>query len=223
MATDISDHPVSARKPFIMIHSILAALIGIAVITGPALAQATADKSATHAAVSSQRTLIQNLPKGQRFTTDGVEYDYLTDVRAIYSTKRQTPEQLLPRVGAQPSDLVKRSGTLMYIRRLGKGALAASPERVNQQTLLPAAVNTRTGQLVVLPGSVIATHKNIEQAQQLAADHGLILSGTVSDLGIAVYDVRPGRDVLAAARALANDGRVTKAEPEVMVAPREPR
>lgn len=176
----------------------------------------------THAQALEREALARSLATGQTFARDGVSYRHAPEIRAMRADRKEQTAQALPRVGASASDLIDRRGALLYFRRPAQMTTAARVERVNRRALLPVAVNTQTGQLVMLPGSIIAYPRDMAQARQLASDHGLTHAGQFPHLNTAIYEVRPGQDVLAAAQSLAADPRVRLAEPEVVAALNEP-
>lgn len=204
-----------------MTSTLLSILVGAALLIGstPVFAQ-----NSDHAAqVAERNAVIRSLAKGHGFTSDEVAYQFLPEARVMRVKKKEATEQVLQRVGARNTDVLDHRGSLLYIRRATPGRTAALAETVGRERLLPVALNTQNGLLVMLPGSIVVTPKNITQAQQLASDHGLTLAGAYPHLNTAFFEVRPGQDVLAAARALAADARVTRAEPEVIAALHEPR
>jgi hypothetical protein len=207
-------------------RALIALLFAATLVGTPVFAQnagpQNAGKDSTQRA--DRNALVQSLAKGQAFTSDGTPYQFLPEVQVLRMSKRETPQQALPQVGARTTDLLAQQGRLAVIRRAAaKGITAARVESINQRNLLPAALNTQTQQFGMLTGNILVKPKGMAQAAQLASDHGLSLSGDFAHLGIAYYEVKAGHDVLAATAALAADPRVTSAEPEVIERLHEPR
>jgi hypothetical protein len=181
-------------------------------------------QSGTAAARLAQRdAMVQSLSRGPAFVSEDHSYQLLPEARAARVKKNEKPGQILQGVGARSTDMIDGAGTLIFFRRTAGGVNAARTEVVAQRQLWPVAIEPRSGLLVMLPGSIIAHPKNMEQTRQLAADHGLRLVRAYPHLNTAIYEVRLGQDVLAASQTLARDARVNRAEPEVISGFQEPR
>jgi len=131
---------------------------------------------------------------------------------------RGTQDERLSSVGAVASDLVEEKGPfLVYkVAAAASGAkVSATAMAVNRAQTFPVVVNTRTGRLGVAANVLIVKLASVGQAAALAESSGLTLDFVAERLGIAFYTVPDGRDIQAAAAAVAKDSRVKSAEVEV--------
>lgn len=184
----------------------------IACVMLPTLAQA-ADPAETAALTAKRTTLLQKLgPVGATITSNNQQYQILPGVRATLSLPNEQPEQALTRMGG--SKLIETKGAFVVFSAAQQSV--PSLTSVNGETSYPAALNPRTGEIGILPGTLKVSLKDMANAAAVAADHGLEVVHVFAHLQIAFYRVKPGQDVVTAAAELSADARVASAEVEVV-------
>ena len=186
---------------------IIALLIGFAALPTPVQA---ADRAA-RPADTKRAAVLQKLGRGASLTSNGQEYQLLPGVRAAKSQSKEPPQQTLTRMGG--GKLIETKGSFVVFTAAQQSA--ASVTSVNG-TSYPTAVNSRTGGIGILPGTLSGKLKNIDSAAAVATDHGLEVVRIFAHLQTAFYRVKTGQDVVAAAASLAADARVASAEVEVI-------
>ena len=183
----------------------LSALL-IASLALPTLAQAAANSAAA------QRTaLLQAQVRGAAVSSNNEQYQVLPGVRASQSQSKEKPQQTLARVGG--SAVVETKGNFVVYTAAPQGANVV---QVGSATTYPTVLNSRTGGVGILPGTVRVKLKSMANAAAVGADHGLELVREFAHLQAAFYRVKPGQDVVAAAATLTADSRVASAEVEVI-------
>ena len=182
----------------------------IAFLAVPTLAQA-ADKATVSAAATERATLLQTAGSGSNITSNKQQYQILSGVRAAEIKTDEQPQQALTRMGG--GKLLETKGSFIVFSAAQQSA--ASVTSVNG-TSYPTALNSRTGGIGIVPGTLNVKLKNSASAAAVAADHGLEVVRVFAHLKTAFYRVKPGQDVVAAAASLAADARVVSAEVEVI-------
>lgn len=182
----------------------------IAFIALPTRVQA-ADRPAT-AAVAERAALLQTLNRGATVNSNNQQYQILPGVRAVESLSQEQPQQTLTRMGG--SKLIETKGSFVVFTVAQKST--TSVRSVNGTTSYPTALNSRTGRIGILPGTLSVKLKNMDNAATVSADHGLEVVRVFVHLQTAFYRVKPGQDVVAAAASLTADPRVASAEVEVI-------
>ena len=183
-----------------------------AFVVMPTLALA-ADTAETAALIAKRTALLQKLgPVGSTITSNNQQYQILPGVRATISLPDERPEQALTRMGG--NKLIETKGAFVVFSAAQQSV--PSLTSVNGATSYPAALNPRTGELGILPGTLKVSLKDTSSAAAVAADHGLEVVRVFAHLQMAFYRVPPGQDVVAAAAALSADARVASAEVEVV-------
>jgi len=175
----------------------------------PTLAQAV-DRAKT-AAVTERAALLQSAGRGTTISSNNQQYQILTGVRAAESLSKEQPQQTLTRMGG--GKLIETKGS--YVVFSAAQQSAASVTSVNG-TSYPTVLNSRTGGIGIVPGTLSVKLKNSANAAVIAADHGLEVVRIFAHLQTAFYRIKPGQDVVAAAAALSADARVASAEVEVI-------
>jgi hypothetical protein len=111
------------------------------------------------------------------------------------------------------AELVEEKGPFAIFR---EGAAAATEAtRAGPAETHPVAVNERTGNLGVVPGTLVVRLREGSSAGELARAHGLSLDFHAAHLGTAFFRAPAGASLPAAAARLAADPRVRSAEIEV--------
>jgi hypothetical protein len=162
-----------------------------------------------------RETLKGGLPRGAPFLVQGRTYQLVGGLRAVPGLHAERPPDTLRRVGAAAGDLVESKGPYLLLRQ---GDLAAHGAVLRHPTgpTHPVAVNRATGQLAVLPGELVVRPRSFRDLDALAADHGLVVASRAPSIGAAFLVAPEGRDLVAAAAALAADSRLLSAEVEVL-------
>ena len=181
----------------------------LAIAVQPALAREV-DKNA-EAAAAVRTTLLQSAGRGSNITSNNQQYQILMDVRAVEKNSQEEPEQTLARMGG--GKLIETNGDLVVFAAVQEGV--ASVASVNG-TSYPTALNSATGGIGILPGTLNVKLKNMGHAAAIASDHGLEVVRVFAHLQTAFFRVKAGKDVVAAAAALSTDARIISAEVEVI-------
>jgi hypothetical protein len=197
---------------------LIALALGVALAVSPAFGQVKKEtKRATERA-----ELLKSLQRGKSFTIRNETYEFLPEVRALdRGARKQTPQQAIAKLGADGGTYVETKGR--YVLYRAPQAKPAAIERADGTAIYPTVLNTRTGVLGVLPGTLVVKPATVEDAAALAAQHGLEIVREFPHLQTVYYRVAAGVDVLDAAAALAADPRVASAHPEVLERVRTPR
>lgn len=171
-----------------------------------------ANLKAVNPAVAQRDAILQKQARGAVVTSNSEQYQVLPGVRASMGQAKEKPVQTLARVGG--SQLVETKGDFVVYTATPQGS--ASLTQANGLTTYPTVINSRTGGVGILPGSLNVKLKNMANAAAVGATHGLELVRQFDHLQVVFYRVQPGQDVVAAAASLAADGRVVSAEVEVI-------
>jgi hypothetical protein len=167
-------------------------------------------------APQARSALVESSPKGAVFRSGGQTYQVVGGLRATGG--RGSPDERLSSVGAVAADLVEEKGPFLIYKAASAASgakVSATAMAVNRTQTFPVVVNTRTGRLGVAANVLIVKLTTVGQAAVLAEASGLTLDFVAERLGIAFYTVPDGRDIQAAAAAMAKDARVKSAEVEV--------
>jgi hypothetical protein len=190
----------------------------IASLSLPVLAQSAdrsaiiADRAAVAAAADQRNATLQSLGRGATLTSNEQEYQVLPGARAVQSQPQETQQQAVARVGG--GQAIESKGNFVVYSTPQQGG--ASVAQVRGVTTYPAVLNTRSGNIGILPGTIRVKLKDATSAAAIASDKGLTLAGQLAHLQMAVYRVKAGQDLAAAAASLAADVRVVSAEVEVL-------
>ncbi len=179
-----------------------------------AAAQAKASRLPSPAAAR-QADLVRSSAGGRTFTSRGKPYRVLGGARAVARAQGESDEQAVARAGAFPADVVERKGGFLILRG-GRGAsptIAAAPDQAGDHTVV---VNTRTGRLGIVSGNLNVRMREGADPGALARNHGLALVSAAPRIRAAFFRVPAGRDVQAAAEAMAQERGVASAEVEVL-------
>ncbi|HEY7726652.1 MAG TPA: hypothetical protein VH880_15065 [Anaeromyxobacteraceae bacterium] len=165
-------------------------------------------------AVEQRRALVRSLPRGSAFRTNGQPYGFLAGLRAVARAPGEPSGEALARAGAAAAELVEEKGGFAVFRESAAAASEAT-RAAGRAPTYPVAVNERTGDLGVVPGTLVVRLRDPPAAGELARDHGLSLDFHAAHLGTAFYRAPAGASLPAAAARLAADPRVRSAEIEV--------
>ena len=193
---------------------ILLLLAAVPLIAG---AQAPADSPAPRRA-----TLVAEAEKGAPFQSGRQTYRLVVGLRATVEGNVASPSERLAAVGVAPDALVERRGPFLLFRQpataptaTARLAAASAVTVVDRTPTYPVAVNARTGQLGIVPGTIVARLGKVGDAAALARAGGLEVEYVAEPIGYAFFLVPDGKDVVAAAAALAADPRVQSADVEI--------
>jgi hypothetical protein len=189
----------------------------------PALAVCAPTKGASPAAAA-HAAVVRTLPRGTTLAARGQQYQVIGGARAVTRMAGEAESSALARAAATPADVIERKGHFLFVRDAKASATAVAPETDGAR--LPVVVNVRTGKLGVLPGVVSATVREgadaTEIAAEIASSNGLVLVSTAPRIGAAFFRVPAGRDLPAAAAAVASHPDVASAELDVIENPAVP-
>lgn len=188
----------------------------VAILPVSALAQAM-DKSAivndraAMAAAAERSAALQAAGKGAVLTSNGQDYQVLPGARAV-ENRAQNMQLTLTQVGG--TKVIETKGNFVVYSSTHKPL--ASVDVVGGMPTYPAVLNSNTGAVGILPGTLNVKLKNMADAVAVANTHNLELTRQFAHLQTAFYRVKPGQDVVSVAAALAADARVASAEAEVI-------
>jgi hypothetical protein len=193
----------------------------LALVALPGLAQESA-KPALKAAAAERATMLETLQRGKPIKGSRGQYLHLPEVLAVLQTAAdETPQRALDRLGASSGQLVETKGKFVLFRTAQQKP--ASVERVGESAVYPTVVNTRTGTLGVLTGTLVVKPKNMADAAAIANGHGVQKGKEYPQLQMVFYRVRSNGDIADAAAALQADPRVETAYPEIIEYVRLPK
>ena len=158
------------------------------------------------------------LVKGAELTRQGERYVILPEVRAVRQVATiENPQLALSSLGVQGDEVLEtKGGFIIYKATGGPVQSVAALATLDNGSVYPVVMNQRTGQLGIVSGMIAVKLTDMTDGDAVAQDHGIQLQSRFDHLGLAVYDVTIGEDVLAAAQALAADARVDSAEVEIL-------
>jgi hypothetical protein len=193
----------------------LFALVVLASLPATGLAAPSADPAARRAQI------VSSAEKGASFQAGRQTYRVVVGLRAT-ARGPSTAEERLATLGVPAADLLESRGSLVIYRKAAAGrttsariSAASAVVSVDQDSTFPVVLNYRTGQLGALSGVVVVKLAPGADAQALAQANGLAVDYVAEGIGYAYLRVPDGRDVVAAAAALARDKRARSAHPEV--------
>jgi Open reading frame 2 N-terminal domain len=177
--------------------------------------QSARAKSAERAA------MLESLQRGKEITALGERYQQLPGVLAVERSGSQTPREALGAANAGAAEVVETKGKLVLYR--GGGSSPALVKRVGEATVYPTVVNSRTGTLGVLTGTLVVKPKSMGDADAIAAGHGLQKTKAYPRLNTVFYRAKPNVDIADVTAALQADPRIESAYPEIIEHVREPK
>lgn len=187
----------------------------------PGLAQESS-KPAVEAAAAERAAMLETLQRGKQIKGSRGQYRHLPGVLAVeQKATDETPQQALDRLGASVGQLVETKGKLVLFRTAQQKP--ASVEGLGGSAVYPTVLNTRTGTLGVLTGTLIAKPKSMSDAAAIANSHGLEKGKEYPHLQTVFYRVKSNIDIADVAAALQADTRVETAYPEIIEHVRLPK
>jgi len=169
---------------------------------------------------AAERTaMLETLQKGKQITGSRGQYRHLPEVSAVAHGANETPEEAIARTGAGGDQIIETKGRFVLFRSAQQKP--ASVGRVAGGTVYPTVVNTRTGTLGVMTGTLIVKPKSMADAAAIANSYGLEKGREYPHLQTVFY--RAGGDIADAAAALQADPRVESAYPEIIEHVRTPK
>ena len=166
-----------------------------------------------------RQKMVATLLEGATVTAAGEEYVYLPEMRAVRSAKSSdSAEGTLAKLGiATAAVLDSKGGFVLYKVLEGTPIRSAMASAALKGTVeFPVVLNRRTGKLGIVSGSLVVKLKRMEEAEAIAATHGISLSRKYDRLGRAVFLVGQGTDMLAVEQAMADDARVESVQVEIL-------
>ena len=196
-------------------HTRIAALV-LALAPGLLLAQETPKP-----APGARAAMIEGLERGKPITIRGERYRQLPGAVAVERKTRATPEQAVAPLGASSADIIESKGKLVVLRSSRKSA--GFVEQAAGAPVYPTVLNTRTGAIGVLTGTLIVKPKNMADADAIASSHGLETAKVYPQLQTVFYKAKDGVDLADVSAALQADPRVESAYPEIVEHVRVPK
>jgi len=190
-------------------------------VAPPGLAQESS-KPAVKAAAAERAAMLETLQRGKQIKGSRGQYRHLPEVLAVeQKATDQTPQQALERLGASGGQLVETKGKLVLFRSTEQKP--AFVEGLGGSAVYPTVLNTRTGTIGVLTGTLVAKPKSMADAAAIANSHGLEKGKEYPHLQTVFYRVKSNIDIADVAVALQADPRVETAYPEIIEHVRLPK
>ena len=197
---------------------IVALMLALAAQTG--LAQEPYKSAKARAA--ERAAMLETLQKGKEIQGSRGQYRLLPEVHAVeHGASAETPQQALSRIGENGAQVLETKGRLVLFRSAQQKP--AFVERFAGATVFPTVVNTRTGTLGVLTGTLVVKPKKLADAAAIASSHGLENGKEYPHLRTVFYRAKAGTDIADAAAALQADARIESAYPEIIEYVRVPK
>ena len=175
----------------------------------------------TPTAAERSAALVAAAPKGPEFENDRQNYRVVAGMQAV-KLGDATSGARTAALGLSASAMVERKGPYAIVER---GAATGTPAAVVEaasavsaiaaEPSYPVVVNTRTGQLGVVSGTIIVKLASIADVDALAKANGLSVEYVAEPIGFAFLGAPAGIDVLATTAALGRDPRVMLAYAEI--------
>ncbi len=161
-----------------------------------ALPSATAGQSKVSALASPRAQAVAAAPKGATFRSSGQEYRVVLGVRATEVPRSAPVAPRLSAAGASGADLLEVKGPYaIYREPAGTAPVGGAETRA-------VAVNTRSGQLGVITGTITGWAASAAEAGNAARAAGVALEFYAESTGYGFFLAPEGGDALAAAAAL---------------------
>jgi len=189
------------------------AALALALVAPVSMAQK--DMHAASAGVSERAAMLKTLERGKAMKGSRDSYEHLPQVSAVaLASSSETPEQALARIGESGAQVVETKGRLVLFR--SAQTKPATVQYPGGAGVFPTAVNSRTGALGVLTGTLIVKPKNLSDADAIGASHGLEKIKAYPQLNAVFYRAKARVDIAEVSAALQADPRVESAYPEII-------
>jgi hypothetical protein len=188
-------------------------LLVTTLLPSAALAQA-------EAASARRAGLVAASQKGPEFKNDKQTYRVVVGMRAV--PRGDATSGRANALGIEAEDVVEQKGPYAIVARTPVGtagaprvAAASAVSELAGAPAYPVVLNTRTGQLGVVSGTLVVKMPKIADAAALAKAYGLTVDYVAESIGYAFLRVPAGGDVISTAAALRRDARVSSAYAEI--------
>jgi len=165
--------------------------------------------------------MLDTLQRGKPIKGSREQYRHLPEVFAVARGAKETPQEAIARIGAADGQLLEIKGRLALFRSARQKA--ASVEGIGGSAVYPVVLNSRTGTLGVLTGTLVVKPKSMADAALIANSRGLEKGKEYPQLQTVFYRVKVGADIADAAAALQTDPRIESAYPEIIEYVRLPK
>ena len=197
-------------------------IVALVLMLAASLAWAQESPKPAKARAAERAAMLETLQKGKQLQGSRDQYRFLPEVHAVeHRPSAETPQEALSRIGESGAQVLETKGRLVLFRSAQQKP--AFVERVAGATIFPTVVNTRTGTLGVLTGTLVVKPKNLADAAAIASTHGLAEGKAYPHLRTVFYRVRANTDIADVAAALQADPRVENAYPEIIEYVRLPK
>ncbi|MGB5081381.1 MAG: hypothetical protein WBO23_11640 [Burkholderiales bacterium] len=194
-------------------------ILGLALAAQAGFAQEYAKPAKPRAA--ERAAMLETLQKGKTIKGSRGQYRHLPEVLAVARGAGETPQQAAERAAGSGVQLVETKGRLVLFRSAQQNA--ALVKSFAGSTVYPTVLNTRTGNLGVLTGTLVVQPQTMADAAEIAAGHGLETVKEYPQIRFVFYRAKAGTDIAGAAAALQADPRVETAYPEIVEYVRTPK
>jgi hypothetical protein len=186
------------------------------------LALAQEPRQAAKAKAAERAAMLETLQRGKEIKGSHEQYRHLPEVYAVeYKGSAETQQEALARIGESGAQVVEIKGRLVLFRSTRQKP--AFVDRIAGATVYPTVVNTRTGTLGVLIGTLVVKPKSMADAAGIASSYGLEKGREYPHLQTVFYGAKGNTDIADVAAALQVDPRVENAYPEIIEYVRAPK
>lgn len=189
------------------------ACLGLVFLASLGVAQESTNSAKTGAA--ERAAMLETLQRGKEITVRNERYQLLPEVAAVERKLRQeTPQQALAPLGAGAGQIIETKGSFVLFRSSPRKA--AMVEERGGAVVYPTVLNTRSGTLGVLTGTLVVVPKSMGDAAGIASQYGLAMEKEYPHIGTVFFRVKANGDIADAATALQSDSRIENAYPEIV-------
>ena len=197
-------------------------IVVLVLMLAASLALAQESPKPAKARAAERAAMLETLQKGKEIQGSREQYRFLPEVHAVeHSASAETPQEALSRIGESGAQVLETKGRLVLFRSAQQKP--AFVERVAGANIYPTVINTRTGTLGVLTGTLVVKPKSMADAAAIASTHGLAEGKEYPHLRTVFYRVKANTDIADVAAALQADPRVENAYPEIIEYVRVPK
>jgi hypothetical protein len=160
------------------------------------------------------RALVGSLPQGSEFRSGGRTYRPVAGLRAVIDQGNATSPEV-PSARLPGGSVVDAKGAYVIYREPVAPAAAATAATLDRVTANSVVVNTRSGRLGIVNGVLNVDLQDVEAAQAIADQYGLVVDRVATGIGAAFFRAPPGTDLRAVAARLARDPRVKSVDLDI--------
>ena len=164
----------------------------------------------------------KDLVKGDTFKSGKESYQILPELYSVSGERKSSvlKKAALSQIHEQKSGShLKNKGKFSIYKsaRTEKGMSSSlSPKELNDTKLYPIVLNSRTGDVGIVTGTIIVKVADIEDADYLATEYNLLVAKSYERLNLVFFTTPTDQDIVKAKEALESDSRVNEATIEIL-------